>query len=131
MVEIIGGLIGLGVQIMIAAKLNEALRRLPEKYRHVQPGYAWLILIPLAGFVILLNLLVSKMPDSFSRYFADHGGIPDGIEKDCGKKWATYFMYSTIGMFIPIANVVVMFFWIYFMVKSIGQVNKITDAISA
>jgi hypothetical protein len=131
MVEMIGGLIGLGVMIMIAAKLNEALRRLPEKYRHVQPGYAWLILIPLAGFVILLNLLVSKMPDSFSRYFADHGGIPEGIDEDCGKKWATYFMYSTIGMFIPIANFVVMFFWFYYMVKSIGHVKKATDAISA
>ena len=131
MIEILGSLIGFGVQIMIAAKINEALRRLPDKYRHVQPGYAWLILLPLAGFIILLNLLVSKMPDSFSRYFADHGGIPDGVERDCGKKWATYFMYTTIGMFIPIANFVVLFFWLYYMAKSISALNKMVAVVSA
>ena len=128
--EILFALVGLGLQIMIAAKLNESLRRLPEQYRHVEPSYAWLILIPLAGFVILLNLLVAKMPDSFKRYFADNGPLPEGVEDDCGKKYATYFMYLTIGMFVPIANIVVMFFWIYYLIKALGVVKKITDALS-
>jgi hypothetical protein len=74
-------MVPLVVEAVVAALLSSALRRLPPRYRQMDPGLIWLLMIPLFGigwnfFVVL------KVSRSYRDYFAERGRSETG---DCGE----------------------------------------------
>jgi hypothetical protein len=57
------------VQVGISYLLFTGLKRLPARYREVEPYFAWLMLIPIAGYVFTWILLPFKIPASLGVIF--------------------------------------------------------------
>ena len=58
-----------GIQIFISWFLWDGLRRIPSEHRTVEPFFAWLMLIPIVGFIFWWILLPFKIPESLGRYY--------------------------------------------------------------
>jgi hypothetical protein len=70
--------------IVVAYFLYEGLTRIPEEYRSVEPFFAWLIIIPVAGIAFIWILFPFKIPESLKSYFENTRDIPP--DSDYGRK---------------------------------------------
>jgi hypothetical protein len=102
LLAIFGGLLGLAVGIFVAYLLWDGLSRIPKENRTVEPYFAWLTLIPLAGIVFLWILLPFKIPESLRSYFASQER--DSPNLDYGKAHGLGTMISYSCIIIPFIN---------------------------
>lgn len=71
------------INILAAYFLWDGISRIPKEHRNVEPYFAWLTLIPLAGLVFLWILLPFAIPRSLRAYFASQQ--KDSADIDYGK----------------------------------------------
>ena len=74
-------LIGLAITIATILLVSNALKDVPPKYRKIEPGMVWLLLIPLFN-VVWTFVVLPGVSRSFQRYFAARGCTEHG---DCGE----------------------------------------------
>lgn len=89
------------LQIVVAYFLYDGLSRIPEEYRTIDPLFAWLVLIPVAGIVFIWILFPFKIPESLKAYFENTRDIPP--DSDYGRRTGiTYAILMTIGSLGPL-----------------------------
>ncbi len=62
-------LLGVAINVFIAFSLWDTISRTPKQYRAIEPYFAWLTLIPLAGFIFFWILIPFKIPESLKNTF--------------------------------------------------------------
>lgn len=92
------------VQVGISYLLFIGLKRLPARYRETEPYFAWLMLIPIAGFAFTWILLPFKIPASLGRYFAEHP--TEALPLDYGRGMGLAAVISYTACLIPVINLV-------------------------
>ncbi len=124
---LVAALIGLALQfgfmIVVCNLLKGPLEALPAKYRQIEPGMVWLLLIPFFNyywnFVVFL-----KTPDSFKAYFDAQGRTDVG---DCGRELGRVFSICAVMGLVPIVHVIAgplsLVMAIKFLIKT-HQLNK-------
>ena len=122
---IIGGLLGLAVGIFVAYLLWDGLSRIPKENRTVEPYFAWLTLIPLAGIVFLWILLPFKIPESLRSYFVSQQR--DSADVDYGKMHGLGTMISYSCMIIPLINLIAWIPTLVFLILYMIQFRKFTQ----
>jgi uncharacterized membrane protein len=96
--------VALLVQVGICYLLFAGLKRLPARYREVEPYFAWLMLIPIAGFVFMWILLPFKIPDSLKRYFSENPA--ESLPLDYGRGMGLGAMISYTACIVPLINLI-------------------------
>ncbi len=114
-------LVAIGIQAVLAYLLSGALKVVPESYREISPGVAWLLLIPLVNIVIMFLVFI-KIPRSQSKYLASIGNSSHG---DCGEQMG---LIGSICMLIPCINVVGLVLLIISLVKIMGAKQAILSS---
>lgn len=92
-------LFSLVVGAVVAYFLYAPLKRVPERHRQIEPWTAFLMLIPLVGFVMMWILLPFKVPESLRSFFDEVGGEDVG---DCGKNLGLTTAICMTASFVPL-----------------------------
>ncbi|GEM_PF-3535320 len=119
-------LIFFGIEVWIAYLLYDGLSKIPKQHRTTEPYYAWLILIPLAGFVFYWILLPFKIPESFKNYFSENPGDRD-YPIDFGKTMGLGVVISLTLMIIPIVNLIAWISMPVFLVLFLFEFRKMVQ----
>ncbi|MDE0936479.1 MAG: hypothetical protein OSA89_11235 [Mariniblastus sp.] len=119
--------VGFLIQIVVCFLMYKPISKLPEKFRPFSPGLVFLMLVPIANFVMpfLISLSVT---DGFKNYFTSIGDHSNG---DCGKgvglAWAIAVVCSVIPFVNYIAAPVALVCMIIFIVKLWSMGNAIKN----
>ena len=121
----IGLFIGIGLSILIAAFLYTDFQRIPPRFRKLDPGLVWLLLIPC--FNIVWNFFVfPKLSESFKAYFDSVGDTSVG---NCGHDLALGYAICSAVSIIPfvgcVTGLVSLVLVILFLVKADELKNRI------
>ena len=92
------------VQVGISYLLFTGLKRIPARYREVEPYFAWLMLIPIAGYVFTWILLPFKIPASLGRYFSENPA--EALPLDYGRGMGLGAVISSTACLIPVINLI-------------------------
>jgi cobalamin synthase len=116
--------IGLIVSLIVCLLLYQALSRLPERYRQMQPGLVWLLMIPV--FNLVWNFFVFLWTSqSYKAYFEDQRQNVG----DAG--WTLGLVYSILVVVTPIpclgavAGIAALVLLIIYLVKINDLKNRI------
>lgn len=121
-------LISLGIAIWIAYLLYDGLLRIPKQHRTVEPYFAWLTLIPLAGVIFYWILLPFKIPESLKNYFSENPGNGD-YATDFGKNMGLGAVISATLMIVPFINSIAWIPALVFLVLFLMQFRKMVKQI--
>jgi hypothetical protein len=119
-------LIVFALQILMAYFLYDGINKIPNKFRTVEPYFAWLTLIPLVGFVFYWILLPIKIPESF-KYFFYQNPVQDELPKDFGKSLGLWAVISSTLLIFPIINALALIATIVFTILYFIQFRKIVS----
>jgi NADH:ubiquinone oxidoreductase subunit 5 (subunit L)/multisubunit Na+/H+ antiporter MnhA subunit len=125
--ELLLGVLGLGIGIALAFFLYDTLKRMPAEFRTIEPFFPWLMVIPIVGNVIMIILLSFKMPESFKRFFESSESKPQDVSQDYGKKNGLVYMWSVVACFIPIVNIVAAIVMIVFLIRCVMDISKMKN----
>jgi hypothetical protein len=116
------------INVIVCFLLYKPLSKLPESFRPFNPGLVFLMLIPIANFVMPFMISIS-FTDGFKNYFESIGDQSNG---DCGKTIGLVWAIAGVCSIIPIVNylapLVALICMIIFVVKLWSMGNKVNTA---
>jgi len=123
----IGVLIAIAIGVVICLLLYKCLQRVPAEHRKMEPGYAFLLLIPL--FNLVWNFFVyQRIPESYASYFKSVGHEDVG---DCGRMIGLWFAICSACSIVPLLNWIAgpaaLVLLVIFLVKVWGLRGQIPD----
>ena len=116
------------INVIVCFLIYKPLSKLPKNLHPFNPGLVFLMLVPIANFVMPFMISTSFI-DGFKNYFASVGDQSNG---DCGKTigltWAIASVCSLIPYLNFISGPVALVCMIIFIVKLRSMANKINTA---
>ena len=112
-------LVGLGIQAIVCYFLYRACAVIPENYRLASPGLAFLLMIPLVGFVWIF-IYTKNLSNSFVNFFSSIGGARD----DCGEKLGMWWGICTVCSIIPCLGAIAGIASLVLMIMYLVKVNE-------
>ena len=94
--------VGLAINIVICTLLYMCFNRIPPEHRKMQPGFVWLLLIPVFGLIWNFFIYL-RLPESFQSYFSAQGRTDVG---DCGRGVGLWYAICAAAAFVPCVNYV-------------------------
>lgn len=115
------------INVIVCFLMYKPLSKLPESFRPFNPGLVFLMLVPIANFVMPFLISIS-FTDGFKNYF---GSIGDQSNGDCGKTIGLVWAIAAVCSMIPIVNYlagpVALVCMIIFIVKLWSMGNKVSS----
>jgi hypothetical protein len=117
----------LAIEIVVCLILSNALSRIPQQFRQIEPGMVWLLLIPC--FNVVWNFFVfPKVARSYRAYFASRG---DDSHGDCGETLGWWYAGVYVGTVVPCLNYLAgpaaLILLIILLVKFSGLKNHVVE----
>lgn len=113
------------VNVIVCFLMYKPLSKLPESYRPFSPGLVFLMLIPIANFIMPFLISIS-FTNGFKNYF---GSVGDQSNGDCGKTIGLVWAIASVCSVIPIVNYLAgpvgLICMIIFIVKLWSMGNKV------
>jgi hypothetical protein len=120
--------VAIAVLIFICYLLYKLYEAVPEKFRAMEPGKVWLMLIPCFN-IVWIFWVYPGLAKSFKAYF---DSVNDNSVGDCGAKLALWYCITAVGSIIPcvgvVSGVASLVLMILFLVKAHELKNKIKPA---
>lgn len=120
--------VGIAIGIFICYLLYKLYEAVPEKFRAMEPGKVWLMLIPCFN-IVWIFWVFPGLAKSFKAYF---DSVNDTTVGDCGAKMALWYCICTVCCVIPcvgaVAGIAGLVLLILFLVKAHELKNKIKPA---
>ncbi len=122
-------LVVLALAIVFIITIVKTLNAIAPENRKMEPGKAWLLLIPLFNLIWVFNT-VSKVSESIYAEFSSRG-LP--VEKQPTLTMGMIYGFSLCLTFVPVQSIVYTFpvsfmaviFWIIYWVKLLEYKNKL------
>lgn len=121
-IVVIGLVISLLLQAVVAYFLSSALKAVPEQYRELSPAIPWLLLVPFVNIVILFLAFI-KVPRSLNKYLTSVGDTSQG---DCGEQMG---LWGAVLGIIPCTGPIGLILLIISLVK-ITQAKNVALAVN-
>ena len=116
------------LNVIVCFLMYKPLSKLPVSFRPFNPGLVFLMLIPIANFIMPF-LISTSFIDGFQKYF---GSVGDQSNGDCGKTIGLTWAIATVCCAIPyvnfIAGPVAFICMVIFIVKLSSMGNKVNTA---
>jgi hypothetical protein len=94
-------LVVLAIHIVICYLLSSCFRRIPAQHRKMEPGLAWLLLIPC--FQLVWNFFVCpRLSESYLSYFLAQGRTDVG---DCGRNLGMAYAICSACALVPYVGI--------------------------
>ena len=105
------------IALFVCWLLYGAFERIPARFRRLDPGLVWLLVVPCFG--LIWNFVVfPSLARSFKAYFDSAG---DSTVGDCGEQVGLFFAVAAVCMLVPcldhIAFVAAMVLLVVYLVK--------------
>ena len=124
-------LIGLAISIFVIYLLYTCHQRLPKAFQLMEPGLAWLMLVPLFS-IVWQFFVVLRLSTSYQNYFRAQNR---GDVGDCGYTIGLIALILSCVSIIPylgcLTSVASFVLWIIYLVKVVGLRDQIPSSMPA
>jgi len=117
--------VALAIAAVICWLLYDALNRVPPEHRKMEPGLAWLLMIPC--FNLIWNFFVYlRLPRSLKSYFDSTGRTDVG---DCGEQIGLWYAICSVASLVPYLNCLTSIASLVLLIMFLVKVNELKKLI--